>query len=72
MSRTKNNLMDKLEREALQYSPINREYLETPRGISDKELKTQTIGQGAERLKALLDYHKKLRKGFTFGKYGGI
>ena len=61
MSRTKNNLMNNIEHGLVKYNPRMGEYVSS---ISDSELAGQTIGEGAERLKMLLDNHRR----FTFGK----
>ena len=61
MSRTKNNLMNNIEHGLVKYNPRMGEYVSS---ISDSELAEQSILQSAERLKQLVDNHKR----FTFGK----
>jgi hypothetical protein len=55
MSRTKNNLMDNIEQGLVRYNPATREYESVVTRLTDSELAGQTIGEGAERLRMLLD-----------------
>jgi hypothetical protein len=60
MSRTKNNLMDKVDKALYTYNPATREYEPAVTRLTDSELAGQTIGESMERLRLLIEQFEKL------------
>lgn len=59
MSKTKNNLMDKVDKALYTYNPATREYEPAVTRLTDSELAGQTIGESMERLRRLLDNYNE-------------
>lgn len=55
MSKMGNDVVGKAEQGLLEYNPATREYEPVVTRLTDAELAGQTIGEGAERLRMLLD-----------------